>query len=151
MQDQYYWPLYNSYASVGVMPGIKRKLVRAVCAATEVRQDCEKMCARPCREENDESKLRVAVHYHSTPGYKPNERYEIKLPQFVCAYDDVLLSLNPRPWIIYVSVLAGYLVFVIILVTAIPTYYCSKRRWKCACKRGVNVFNEKMFAERKRE
>ena len=133
------------------MPGIKRNLVRAVCAATTTQYECDKMCLQPCRVENDEDELTVSVHYHGSSGYGPNEKSVIKLPNYVCSYDNVMLSLNPRPWIVWVSVLAGYLVFVIILVTAIPTYYCQKRRWKCSCKRGVNVFNEKMFADRKRD
>lgn len=151
IQDQYYQPLYTSYESVGVIPGIKRNLVRAVCAAATTQYDCDVMCSHPCRVENDDEKLTVAVRYHGSLGYGPNEESVITLPHYVCAYDDVMLSLNPRPWIIWVSVFSGYAVFVIVLVTAIPTYYCQKRRWKCACKRGVNVFNEKMFAERKRE
>lgn len=150
VQDKYYRYMYESYASIGVIPGVKRSLVRAVCAATTKLQDCNTMCSHPCRVENNEKTLTVDVHYHGSIGYGPDERSVITLPNYVCSYDDVMLSLNPRPWVIWVSVFSGYAVFIIILVIAIPTYYCQKRRWKCACKRGVNVFNEKMFAERKR-
>lgn len=125
--------------------------MRAVCAATTTQQECDVMCSHPCTEENDEKKLKIKLHYHGSTGYGPDERYEDILPRFVCAYDNVLLSLNPRPQIVVLCVFVAYLVFLIVLLTAIPTYYCSKRRWKCSCKRGVNVFTEKMFAERKSE